>query len=55
MLKSKVVNLSSMNAFENKLVRLLTDSSNVTISNRALINRREYHTESYDSTFRVHE
>lgn len=51
MLKSKVVNLSSMNAFENKLVRLLTDSSNVTISNRALINRREYHTESYDSTF----
>ncbi len=50
-LKPKVVDLSSLNALEIKLVKHLTDLSSLTVSNRATINRREFHTESYDSTF----
>jgi hypothetical protein len=51
MIKIKTINRNSLNFIENDLLKSLTDSNLIQISQRATINRKEYHTQVYDSAF----
>jgi len=54
MLKIENLNNKSFTVIENNLIKSLihvTDSSSIMTSQRAIINRREYHTQKYDSQF----
>ena len=51
MINMQAINSDSLTLIEKNLLKSLTDASLIQTSQRATINRKEYHTQAYDSSF----